>query len=137
MPSSPEHRAKYEANRAFLDSGCGGMPLAQVNACWASIVTFYTALQLVDRLAARINAHPQTHADRLRFLTRTHPSIFQAYAQLKIASELSRYGTLNQFLRAYPDPMVQTILIDQHLVALETYFLAIFQPPPAPPPVSP
>ena len=113
------------------------MSLSQVDTCWAAVVVFYSCLHLVDRLASRLNIHPQSHGDRQRFLTKHHRSILVAYNDLKDASEIARYGTMNQFQTMYPATTVQTILIDQHLVAIETYVLAIFQPPPAPPPASP
>ncbi len=43
MPSSAEHRAKYQANRDLLDTGNGGTPLSTLDACWAAIVAFYAA----------------------------------------------------------------------------------------------
>jgi hypothetical protein len=58
MPNSAEHQAKYTANRQFLNTGNNGTPLSTLDGCWAAIVAFYSALHLVDRLAARINLHP-------------------------------------------------------------------------------
>lgn len=135
MPSSAEHRAKYLASRQLLDTGNGGTPLSTVDGCWAAIVAFYAALHLVDRLAARINYHPAppgAHGNRLRFVSSNHRPIFADYNDLKVASEFARYGTLNQFSRAYPGNIVQTILIDQKLVAIKTYVNSIFNPPPPP-----
>ncbi len=129
MPSSAEHRDKYLANRQLLDTGNGGAPLSTVDGCWAAIVAFYAALHLVDRLAARITLHPPTHGDRLRFVATHHRTIFADYNDLKTASEIARYGTLNQFNRTYPGNIVQTILIDQKLVAIEKYVDTIFNPP--------
>jgi hypothetical protein len=97
MPSSAEHRAKYEANRHLLDTGNNGTPLSTLDRCWAAIVAFYAALHLVDRLAARINYHPGNHGDRLSFVASQHRAIYTIYNSLKTASEIGRYGTLNQF----------------------------------------
>jgi hypothetical protein len=130
MPDSAEHRAKYAANRHFLDTGNHGTPLSTLDGCWAAIVAFYAALHLVDRLAARVNYHPATHANRLRFVSTDHRSIFADYTDLKVASEIARYGTLNQFTRAFPGNTDQNVLIDQKLVAIETYVNSIFNPPP-------
>ncbi len=132
MPSSAEHRDKYAANRRLLDTGNTGTPLSTLDGCWAAIVAFYAALHLVDRLAARLNYHPGNHADRLAFVSSQHRPIFAAFNALKTALEIARYGTLNQFSRAYPGTTVQDILIDQRLVAIETYVNNVFNPP-APP----
>jgi hypothetical protein len=75
MPNSAEHQAKYTANRQFLNTGNNGTPLSTLDGCWAAIVAFYSALHLVDRLAARINLHPTppgAHGTRLAFVTRHH-----------------------------------------------------------------
>jgi hypothetical protein len=132
MPSSAEHRAKYEANRQFLDTGNNGAPLSTRDGCWAAIVAFYAALHLVDRLAARINFHPGNHADRLSFVANQHRPIYTFYNSLKTASEIGRYGTLNQFAKAYPGTTVQDVLIEKRLAAIENYVNNIFNPP-APP----
>jgi hypothetical protein len=130
MPSSSEHRQKYEANRHLLDTGNNGAPLSTLDGCWAATVAFYAALHLMDRLAARNNYHPSNHADRLSFVSSQHRPILTACNALKTASEIARYGTLNQFNRAYPVATVQNILIDQRLVAIETYVNNVFNPPP-------
>ena len=139
MPSSAEHQTKYQENRTFLDTGGagGGGPLAASNGPWAAIVAFYAALHLVERLASRSNLHhmpPGAHGQRDRWL-RGHPQhrvIHAAYNHLRTASELSRYGTSNQFARAYPGTTVQDVLIDQYLVAIENYVAGVFAPPPPP-----
>ena len=131
MPNSAEHRAKYLANRRLLDTGNGGTPLSTADRYWAAIVAFYAALHLVDRLAALDNAHPQTHGDRLHFVSVRHRSIFANYNDLKFASEYARYGTLNQFDRVYPGGTVQAVLIDEKLVSIESYVNHIFDPPAA------
>ena len=131
MPSSAEHRAKYQANRHHLDTGNNGQPLSTLDGCWAATVAFYSALHLIDRLAARVNFHPGGHGDRVRFVTSQHRSIFAVYNSLQTASECARYGTLNQFDLAYPGTTVQDVLVNKRLVAIETYVNNIFNPPAA------
>jgi hypothetical protein len=132
LPHTP-HREKYEANRRLLDTGNNGAPLSTLDGCWAATVAFYAALYLVDRLAARLSYHPSNHPDRLSFVSSQHRPIFTAYNALKTASEIARYGTVNQFNKAYPGTTVQDVLIDQRLVAIETYVNSIFSPPAGPP----
>ncbi len=132
MPSSQEHRAKYEDNRNHLDTGNNGRPLSTLSACWAATVAFYAALHLVDRLAARANYHPPNHTDRNAFVAGQHRPIWSAYNALYQASRTARYGTVNQFNVTYPGTTVQDVLIDQRLVQIETYVNNIFDPP-APP----
>jgi hypothetical protein len=134
MPNSAEHRAKYQANRQFLNTGNNGAPLSTLDECWASIVAFYAALHLADRLAAAASpplhpTPPGAHGKRLRFLYANHRAIYADYNDLKTASEIARYGTLNQFNRAFPNNVTQTVLIDQKLVAIETYVNNFFNPP--------
>jgi hypothetical protein len=132
MPSAAEHQEKYLRNRHFLNADGG---LATKEPAWAAVVAFYAALHLVDRLAARMNIHhtnPGAHGKRARFVATRHRTIFAAYQLLRTASEIARYGTVNQFQRAYPGTAPQTVLVDTHLVAIENYVDAIFNPrPPA------
>jgi hypothetical protein len=129
MPSSAEHSAKHQANRHLLDTGNNGTPLSTLDGCWAAIVAFYAALHCVDRLASRTNLHPGGHSDRTRYVSGRHRVIFGAYNALQSASLIARYGTLNQFNSAFPGTTVQDILVDQKLVAIETYVHNIFNPP--------
>lgn len=132
MPNSAEHRAKYEANRQLLDTGNNGAPLSTLDNFWAATVAFYAALHLVDRLAARVSYHPANHNHRMNFITRHHRALVRNFTVLRAASEIARYGTINQFTQAYSGTTVQDILINQRLVAIETYVDNIFNPP-APP----
>jgi hypothetical protein len=132
MPSSTEHRAKYDLNRAFLNTG-----LASTNPAWAAVVAFYAAVHLIERLAAaepRGPVHHRTHFERRQYLIRhrQHRAIFAAYNTLQEAAEISRYGTVNQFNALYTAVTVQSELIDTHLVAIENYVTAYFAPPPPP-----
>ena len=133
MPSAAEHLAKYQLNRAFLNSNGG---LAGGDRMWASIVAFYSALHLVERLATRQNLHhmpPDAHGQRSRYLARhaQHRVIYADYRRLREASELARYGTVNQFQVAYPGNAVQDVLIDQYLVAIEKYVAKVLGTPAA------
>ena len=132
MPNSAEHRAKYELNRAFLDTG-----LAAIQPEWAAIVAFYAAVHLIERLAAsepRGPVHSRTHTERIRYLSRhrQHSALIGDYRLLQEASELSRYYTLHSFRSMYTAATVQSQLIDTHLVAIEQYVTAYFPPPPPP-----
>jgi hypothetical protein len=136
VPSSAEHRAKHLANRQLLDTGNNGTPLSTLDGCWAAIVAFYAALHCADRLAAILSppfhpTPPGAHGARLKFLYSRHRGIYADYNELKTASEIARYGTLNQFTRSYPGTTVQDILIDQKLVTIENYVTGFFTPPAA------
>ena len=91
MPSSAEHRAKYEANRQLLDTGNNGAPLSTLDGFWAATVAFYAALHLVDRLAARVPYHPGNHGDRMRFVSSQHRAILTSY-NARIGSRPNRAG---------------------------------------------
>src|SRR5205823_6481651 len=99
-------------NRHFLNTGNNGGPLSTLDGCSAATVAFYAALHLVDRLAARNNLHPVppgAHGACLRFVSAHHRPIFANYNDLKVASEIARYRTLNQFNRAFPGNTVQSV----------------------------
>jgi hypothetical protein len=131
MPSSAEHQEKYAENRRFLDANGG---LAANEPVWAAVVAFYAALHLVERLAARQNLHHTqggAHGARRDYLKAhlQHRAILLPYRALHLASEIARYHTLNRFRQAYSPAMVQSLLIDTHLVAIERHVQTIFQPP--------
>lgn len=131
MPNSAEHRAKYELNRAFLDTG-----LATTQPEWAAVVAFYAAVHLIERLAAvevRGPVHHRTHGEREAYILRhrQHRILLRDYRKLQEASELSRYFTLHAFRSMYTAPTVQSQLVDAHLAAIEQYVTAFFAPPPA------
>lgn len=137
MPSAAEHRAKYDANRTFLDTG-----LATTQPDWAAVVAFYAAVHLIERLAAaepRSPIHNGNHAERNRYLGRhrQHRVLTSHYTELQLAASVGRYGTVNQFATDYPASLVQSKLIDTHLVAIEDYVTAYFAPPPPPAPPAP
>ena len=132
MPSAAQHQAKADRNRVYLDSG-----LAAIHPDWAAVVAFYAAVHLVEKLAALERSgpiHNASHSGRQRWLTahRQHRRIFREYEELKRASELSRYGTINQFEQAYDSASVQSQLIDVHLAAIEAYVHLLTSPPSLP-----
>ena len=71
MPSSAQHREKYEANRHHLNTGNNGAPLSTLDGCWAATVAFYAALHLLDRLAARkfAGTPPEMRDELLRYFS--------------------------------------------------------------------
>src|SRR5436309_2871383 len=119
MPSSKEHKEKAERNRHALDEliATNGAPE------WIAVVAFYTTLHLVERLAACENLHHSKHPDRLNYLTRhkqhrvIHPHVLAIFD----ASLVARYGTVNQFAKAYPGTTVVDVLVNKHLAAIEAY----------------
>ena len=131
MPNSAEHRAKYDLNRAFLNTG-----LALTQPEWAAVVAFYAAVQLIERLAVaepRGPVHHRTHTERSVYIQRhrNHRLIHDDYRALQEASELSRYFTLHAFRSMYTAATVQSQLIDTHLAAIKQYITAFFPPPPS------
>ena len=129
MPSAAQHQAKANRNRVYLDSG-----LSAIHPDWAAVVAFYAAVHLIEKLAALERSgpiHNATHSVRQRWLTahRQHRRIFRDYEELKRASEVSRYGTINQFEQVYDSESVQSQLIDVHLAAIEAYVHSVTIPP--------
>src|SRR5262249_38659635 len=97
---------------------------------------------LVERLCACDSVHSMKHQDRLSYLVKhkKHRAIHPDFLALYDASLVARYGTVNQFRKAYPGDTVQKKLIDKCLAAISAHVHAHFNPPPvqAPhPPVSP
>jgi hypothetical protein len=129
MPSSAQHRDKADRNRAFLGTLKGG-----ANPEWVAVVAFYTALHLVERLAACDSIHNSKHTDRLDYLKKheNHRAIHADFLALFDASLVARYGTVNQFGKAFPGDTVDKVLVGRHLDAIEKYVATQFPPPPAP-----
>ena len=65
-------------------------------------------------------------------LWRQNPRRLSAEA-LRDASEIGRYGTLNQFNRQFSPARVQSQLIDNHLASIESYVASFFLAPVPPP----
>lgn len=128
MPSSTELREKAERNLAFLNS----MNIAAAPE-WAAVVAFYAALHLVERLSACESTHNAKHQDRLSFLLKhkKHRAIHADFLALYDASLVARYGTENQFRKAYPGDTVEKELSGKRLSAILAHVEAHFNPPAA------
>lgn len=130
MPNSRQHQEKAEHNRSFLDS----IDIEQYPD-WAAVAAFYTAVHLVERLRTRLSSgpggqHSTDHQDRLAFVQRHHRRIHQPYHELFNASTLARYETLHSFNTQITADDVRDTLVNQDLVAIETYVAGVFAPPP-------
>jgi hypothetical protein len=130
MPSSKEHKEKAERNHDTLQRliASNGAPE------WMAVVAFYTALHLVERLAACENLHHTKHPDRLAYLTRhkQHRVIHPHFQMIYDASLVARYGTVNQFAKAYPGSIVVDVLVNRHLADIAAHVDAHFNPPATP-----
>ena len=125
MPSSSEHREKAERNRRLLDTlDHSAAPE------WAATIAFYSALHLVERLSACESIHHSLHQDRAAYLhkNKKHRSIHASFLSLFDASLVARYGTVNQFAKAFPGDTVKRQLIDKHLVGIESHVSNHFAP---------
>ncbi len=118
MPRSAEHQQKAKEGYEFLEKSIGIAPPA-----WRVVVAFYTALHLVERLAACESLHHAKHQDRLDYVKthKHHRAIYQDFSNLFDASLIARYGTVNNFNKAYPDDTVEEVLINKHLKKIEQY----------------
>jgi hypothetical protein len=127
MPNSQEHRAKADRNRAFIDNLQGAVE----DSDWIAVAAFYAAVHLVERLCATENKHHIGHSSRLAWVYRhrQHRAIHTAFSILYDASRIARYGTINQFKQAFPGDTVERILVNTHLVKIESYVTAYFSPP--------
>jgi hypothetical protein len=133
MPNSKEHREKAQRNRDVLDAVKG-----TATPDWIAVIAFYTALHLVERLAAKDMVHHDKHQDRLHYLARhqQHRTIHTAFSSLHDAAHIARYGTVNQFDKAYPGDVVEKQLVGKCLKDITFYVDAFFAPvsPALPPP---
>jgi hypothetical protein len=133
MPSSSEHKEKAEKNSAFLAQA------ELISPEWAATIAFYVALHLVERLCACENTHSGKHQDRLSWINKhkTHRLIHADFLALFDASLVARYGTVNQFARAFPEDTVKAQLIDKNLAAIQkhvsNHFVTSSAPPLSPP----
>ena len=118
MARATEHQTKAEDNRQFLDSFD-----AQVHACWAAVVAFYTAVHLIEQLRALDGQHSADHQDRLGHVQSSHRSIHDNFKQLFNSSLVARYGSNSAFFAKFTNDEVKGILIDTHLVAIEQYVI--------------
>jgi hypothetical protein len=61
-----------------------------------------------------------------------HRAIHADFVALYDASRVARYGTCNQFNKAYPGDIVKKQLIARNLAAIIRHVELHFQPPPKP-----
>ena len=118
MPSDAEHAAKVSANEAVLAD--------LDDPAWQSVLAFYTALHMVERLSAAAGLHFKYHTGRNSrdVWLLGHPDHFQIkadYDRLRAASEIARYETLPMFEAAFPGDAVHTYLIDGCLARIRQY----------------
>jgi len=131
MPSSSEHRDKADRNRTFLNTiNVAASPE------WAATVAFYLAVHLVVRLAAVEDIHHAGHSARLDYLNRHkhHQRIYDDLTKLHDAANVARYGTVNQFSKAFPGTTVKDELLDKHLKRIESHVAGHFPKPGTMPP---
>lgn len=123
MPDEAAHAEKHRSNRSLLD---GPPPLSSLSGPWAATVAFYAAVHLIEHLAAHEGIHHARHvgqASRTRYLA-THPThhVLSNYLiALFSASLIARYESAAAFTAAYPGDVVQAVLIDQYLAAIEAH----------------
>ena len=127
MPSSKEHKAKADLNRAFVDSVKDNLAFSD----WVAVAAFYAAMHLIERLCAKENTHHISHNSRNAWVNRHlgYSDTQIAFSALYDASRIARHGTLNQFNKAYPGDKVQRLLVDDHLAKIESYVAASFSAP--------
>lgn len=129
MPSLAEHNDKYADNMAFLVSNGG---LISQNSMWASVVAFYAAVHLVERLAAHEGVHNRCHVgtfqSRQLYLAGhpKHSVILADFSSLRTASEIARYQSIQAFDRAFPGKAVEIRLINRCLANIEKHVTNFF-----------
>jgi hypothetical protein len=85
------------------------------------VVAFYTAVHLIERLRALDGSHSTDHQTRLIYVQSNHRPIHDDFKQLYNASLLARYDSNSDFFAKFANSDVKTVLIDQHLTAIEKY----------------
>lgn len=66
MPETHEHLAQYKHNKKLLESD---ELKKQSNADWAAVISFYSALHLLESFLSLKNIHCPDHIRRLQWLT--------------------------------------------------------------------
>ena len=134
MPDLSEHEDKYKDNRTFLSfQGC----LTTVNKGWAAVVAFYSAVHLIEKLAAAEGIDNYRHTgngSRELYLSRhpRHYLLLQDLDALRVASEYARYESIGAFTAAFPGTTVRDTLISKRLKRIEDYVAKFFSPPTPP-----
>jgi hypothetical protein len=113
MPKPKQHQEKADHCRKFLAT------IGDDYSDWRSIVAFYTALHLIEKLRGYEGEHSTSHDDRDAYVRRSHRKIYNSYHQLFNASLDARYKTLGAFSISAED--VQKVLIDTYLTEIETH----------------
>ncbi len=87
MANSGSHRNKAEENQSFLDTiDANRFP------GWVASVASYTALHLVESMAAQSQKHFKDHSSRHQYLKKEHTKLWNDYLPLFNLSLIARYG---------------------------------------------
>lgn len=90
MPDENAHSRQAVHNRGFVDF----LDVDSTNYLdWVVTAIFYTAVHRVESFLARYDAHPSSHGDRCKAMSRFDPlkPVFRDYSDLHFQSERSRY----------------------------------------------
>lgn len=85
MAGEKAHRDKARDNQAFLEQISDDFP------DWIAIAAFYTAVHLVEMLAATDGHHSRGHHERNRYLKARYPGIWTHFFALWNYSVQARY----------------------------------------------
>jgi hypothetical protein len=123
MPNAAEHQAKVAHNLAFLQT------INDPAYCdWMAVVTFYTAVHLVEQLFALKGQHSQDHRGRNQNVRKNLRQIHQHYRPLYNLSMVARYQQAAKFnLNA---ATVKAKMIDHHLQEITKFVTAQLNPQP-------
>jgi len=118
MPTEARHLNAAAHNKQLARS-----LLASLEGEWAAVLTFYSALHLVDSYFARAGLHPLSHEMRKEYIRRTSElrRIFADYRSLETRSRDARYS----LLRISPSAAQQ--LMENELTAIETLVASLLQ----------
>jgi hypothetical protein len=116
MPNPSQHQNKAKNNREFLDTFDWDK-----HPDWATVVAFYTAVHLVERLRALDGQDSENHQDRLRYVQLSHREIHYEFHELLNASKLARYEANSVFHNQLSNDQIINIVIGKWLVAIEKY----------------
>ena len=117
MPSEAAHRRAAEVNEDLAADLLASRPE------WAVVVTFYSALHLVDTFLARSGIHPTSHTDRERLIARTQlRPIYAEYRRLNTRSREARYD-----LRSFTAREARALLTGE-LAGIKAHVAGLLQP---------
>lgn len=85
MPALAQHKAAAKRFLSLYEAIPGDYPEGK------AIALFYSALHLVEAVAASQGVHNRTHSDRRNYITDNHRSMWQHFRPLWEASEQARY----------------------------------------------